>query len=178
MVNKLDNLDSKQLSDILHLVMDEPSGDLTIDEVAHTEFMNECLNTPFTGGRFQERAISEIPEMLQRSFVLTGKHQLSELIYDENAPLLERKRAKSFFNDRSKHEKDSVKKDVYIALYYALIAAALVNCNKKITEHSTLDLHGYLKILQKKDWIPEAVREVFGHACDYLAEIQSMDTRS
>jgi hypothetical protein len=178
MVNKLDNLDLQQLSDILHLVVDDAGPDMVISQPAHSDFLSECLKKPFVGGRFQERAISEIPEILQKAFVPVGQPQLSALICNENSPLLELKRAKSFFNDASKQEKNAVRKEVYIALYYALIAAALVHCKKKITEHSSCDLHHYLLILLRKSWISEPLQKIYRQACDYLQEIQSMDTKS
>ena len=56
------------------------------------------------------------------------------------------------------------KKDVFLAVYYAAIASALLFHNEKITQHSYNDLEQFFSSFMEKDWIIEEIKGLFRKA--------------
>ena len=55
-------------------------------------------------------------------------------------------------------------KDVFLAVYYAAIASALIFHNEKITQHSYNDLEQFFSSFMEKDWIIEEIKGLFRKA--------------
>jgi len=56
------------------------------------------------------------------------------------------------------------KSDVFLAVYYAAIASALVFHNQKITQHSYSDLKHFFCSFAQNDWILDELISLFNHA--------------
>lgn len=53
------------------------------------------------------------------------------------------------------------KNDVFLAVYYAAIASALVFHDEKITQHSYKDLEQFFSSFTEKDWVIEEIKGLF-----------------
>ena len=61
-------------------------------------------------------------------------------------------------------------KDVFLAVYYAAIASALIFHNDKITQHSYSDLEQFFHSFTQKDWILYEFVSLFTRAREYCLE--------
>ena len=62
------------------------------------------------------------------------------------------------------------KKDVFLAVYYAAIASALIFHNQKITQHSYSDLQHFFSSFVQNDWILDELVSLFSRAQEYCLE--------
>jgi len=65
-------------------------------------------------------------------------------------------------------------KDVFLAVYYAAIASALVFHNEKITRHSYKGLERFFSSFTDKGWVLKEIKELFHGAqkhCRRIAKV-------
>ena len=70
-------------------------------------------------------------------------------------------------------------RDVYLAVYHAAIASAMLFHNEKITQHSYADLEQFFCSFARKDWMLDELVTLFTRAREYcLEKTQRQSSRS
>jgi hypothetical protein len=57
--------------------------------------------------------------------------------------------------------------DIFLVIYYAAIAAALISHDERITQHTYEDLEQFFSSFMKKNWVPEELKGLFTRAREY-----------
>ena len=173
MENEYEKLNSEQLFNIIQITTQDAGEEIVID---HEEFLSECLNKQIVLEKCQDKAFNGVNQLLQKSYILAGEKKMSELIFGHESLMQDLQRCKSFLKKKIDIESQTLKKDVYIVLYYAIISSTLLKFNKLITKHSVKEVKKYLLVLQDKKWLTSELKEMFGEALVCLRKMQSSET--
>ena len=89
-------------------------------------------------------------------------------------PVLEKikKHAKDCAEQSGTSSKSGAEKDVFLAIYFAAIASALLFHNKKITQHSYKNLRRFFSFYADKNWVLDELRSHFKKAHEYCQNRQ------
>ena len=89
---------------------------------------------------------------------------LGELLQNAKTEIAVLRRIKEYAKTRGKGAGSDVEKDVFLALYFAAIAAALVFHDKCVTEHRSRDLSVFLNAFAQARWVPLHISELLRRA--------------
>lgn len=79
---------------------------------------------------------------------------IRELLQDSKTDLAVLQRVKDYAKTLGRDAGSDVEKDVFLAIYFAAIAAAMVFHNERITEHTDQDLTQFLDSFAHAAWMP------------------------
>ncbi len=79
---------------------------------------------------------------------------IRELLLDPTTNVAVLKKVKEYAKSRGRDAGSDVEKDVFLALYFAAIAAAAAFHRERITEHSDLDVARFLESFAQAAWMP------------------------
>ena len=96
---------------------------------------------------------------------------IGELLQDPKTDIATIKKIKQYAKESGTTGSSEDKNDVFLAVYYAAIASALVFHNEKITQHSYKDLEQYFSSFMQKDWVLEEIKELFHGAQNHCRRI-------
>ncbi len=89
---------------------------------------------------------------------------LGELLQDPATDVETLQRVKEYAKTLGRDAGDDVQKDVFLAVYFAAIAAAVVFHARKITAHADPDLPRFLESFAKAAWIPADLADLLARA--------------
>ncbi len=99
---------------------------------------------------------------------------LGELLQDRATDLAVLQRIKEYAKALGKNAKSGVERDVFLAVYFAAIAAARVFHNQRITEHADEMLAGFLHLHAQAAWMPADLAGLLARAAQHrLADVPS-----
>jgi hypothetical protein len=99
---------------------------------------------------------------------------LGELLRDRATDLVVLKQIKEYAKALGKNAKSEVERDVFLAVYFAAIAAARVFHNEGITEHADEQLVRFLDSFAQATWIPADLAGLLAQAAQHrLADVTS-----
>jgi hypothetical protein len=86
---------------------------------------------------------------------------LRELLLDPKTDIAVLRRIKEYAKTLGQKAGSEVGKDVFLAIYLAAIASAMVFHDKYITEHSEQDLRQFFGFFARASWMPRYLVELF-----------------
>jgi len=101
---------------------------------------------------------------------LAGK-PIGELLQDPATDITTIRKIKQYAKESGTSADSEEEKDVFLAVYYAAIASALVFHNERITKHSNKDLEQFFYSFTNKDWILEEIKGLFNEAKKHCIRI-------
>jgi len=97
---------------------------------------------------------------------------LGELLLDRTADVVVLKCIKEYAKALGKNAKSGIERDVFLAVYFAAIAAARAYHGEHITEHTDANIARFLVHYTSAEWIPSSLRELFRRAAPVVPEGQ------
>ena len=82
------------------------------------------------------------------------------------------KKIKFYAKESGASSKSKAESDIFLAIYYAAIASALLFHNKTITQHLHEDLEQFFLSFTKKSWIPEDLKILFKKANEHCQKTE------
>lgn len=95
---------------------------------------------------------------------------IGQLLFNSQTKTALLRRIKDYAKDMGASASDEQQRDVALAVYYAAIAAALVNHNVKISQHSYGKLEQSFEKLASHEWISPGLSRLFKDARQYCAK--------
>jgi hypothetical protein len=134
---------------------DELRGDLLCD------ILREPLpaELPERAASFADRAAKPCS-----TFLAIAGPTLRELLLDSKTDVFMLRRIKEYAKTLGTEAESEVEKDVYLAVYFAAIAAASLFHSQQITEHSDTNVDRFLASFARLSWIPSDLAGLFGDA--------------
>jgi len=86
---------------------------------------------------------------------------IRELLLDPKTDVATLQRIKDYAKTLGRDAGSEVEKDVFLAVYFAAIAAAMVFHDKRITEHRDQDLTQFLDSVAHAAWMPSDLKGLF-----------------
>ena len=112
---------------------------------------------------------SVIKGLSSRLHSLAGK-PIGELLQDPATDIDTIRKIKQYAKKSGTSTDSEDEKDVFLAVYYAAIASALIFHNQKITQHSYSDLQHFFSSFVQNDWILDELVSLFSRAQEYCLE--------
>ena len=108
--------------------------------------------------------VNSLPDVVRG--LSSGLHSLAglpigDLLQDPTTDITIFKRIKQYAKDSGTSTSSETESDVFLAVYYAAIASALLFKHEKITEHSNKDLERFFSSFTEKDWVIEEIKGLF-----------------
>ena len=98
---------------------------------------------------------------------------LGELLLNRTADVVVLKCIKEYAKALGKNAKSGIERDVFLAVYFAAIAAALVFHAERITEHFEGNLAQFLRSFANAAWIPTDLVDLFRKAISSCQEAKT-----
>jgi hypothetical protein len=91
---------------------------------------------------------------------------LGELLQDPKTDVAALRRVKEYAKSLGSKAGSEVEKDVFLAVYFAAIAGAMVFRGERITEHTDRDLTQFFRCFARIVWVPIPLRGLFAKAAE------------
>src|SRR4030066_397591 len=98
---------------------------------------------------------------------MDNESQEFDLSRDPTTDIATIKKIKQYAKESGTSTDSKDEKDVFLAVYYAAIASALIFHYMKITQHSYIDLERFFDSFTKKDWILNELISLFTRGREY-----------
>jgi hypothetical protein len=95
---------------------------------------------------------------------------LGELLRERTTELVVLQRIKEYAKALGKNAKSGIERDVFLAVYFAAIAAARVSRQECITAHTDEDLTQSLRFYAKVAWMPSNLKDLLVKAAEGCAQ--------
>jgi hypothetical protein len=162
MESELSGLRADQLAGLLKVHADDAVPWLTDGSRSAGDLLRARLDEPVP---LDPSRSDSVPAVLRRPCeALRPYGSLADLLTDPAADVAALRLVKDYAKTLARHSRCPAAEAVTITLYYAAIAAALVHHGVRITRHTFAGLEGYLGQLRHKDWMPDALKDLFRRA--------------
>lgn len=164
-------LGAKQKTELLKFGLKAAAEDRE-DEEYKADLLYDILNHPL---QVDGPAINMLPAPLRglsRKIRPIAGAPLIELLTRSDTSISTIEAIKEYAKESGTTGNSEDKNDVFLAVYYAAIASALLFHNKRITQHSYKDLEQFFSLFTEKDWILEEIKGLFRKArihCERIA---------
>lgn len=99
---------------------------------------------------------------------------LGQLLNDPKTDVAMLRRIKDYAKVLGDHATGELEKDVFLAVYFAAIAAGLTYHGTRITKHSDHDLEEFFGVFAKAPWMARPLGELFSRAaCWVVADVKT-----
>ena len=92
---------------------------------------------------------------------------LGELLRERTTDLAVLNRIKEYAKALGKNTKSGIERDVFLAVYFAAIAAARVFHDERVTEHADERLVGFLRSFAEAAWMPADLASLLAQAAQH-----------
>ena len=106
---------------------------------------------------------------------LAGK-PIGDLLQDPKTDIATISRIKQYAKDSGTSAGSEDESDVFLVVYYAAIASALIFHDKKITQHPHEDLERFFSSFMKKGWVLGEIKHLLGRAESHCNETDASDS--
>jgi len=104
---------------------------------------------------------------------------IGDLLQDSTTDITTITRIKQYAKESGSLLDSDDKREIFLVVYYAAIASALLFRNEKITQHSYADLEQFFCSFARKDWMLDELVSLFTRASQYcLEKTQRQNSRS
>jgi hypothetical protein len=111
--------------------------------------------------------IHSLPAMvksLSEDLAALSGSSLNDLLTDPQTKPTLLRQIKDYAKERGSASANEVDRDVALAIYYAAIAAAMVNHKARISSHGPAHLAEAFRTLTRHEWVPQGLRLLFEEA--------------
>ncbi len=134
-------------------------------EQTKSELLADRLSEPLLVDSSLSKLLPSIPGLLSSVIDIDASEPIGDLLQNPDVDISLLNKVKHYFNRQSKDSQSKVECAISLALYYGVIASALVFHNNKITKFSHEDLEKAFSSLIDKTWIPESIISLYTKAC-------------
>ena len=157
--------DSSRLAQLLQLGRSsEDTADPVSPDEARAECLREFLAVKLPAEEWQEDDSHGSGDCLHQTIDAVMWARLGAYLRDSDCPVAALKGVKAYGAKRSRDSTEDVQREVATTIYYAAIAAALVNCDEKITAFSRVELRVSFTSLAERPWLTKGLRSLFQEA--------------
>ncbi|MFC1633571.1 hypothetical protein ACFL5Z_01905 [Planctomycetota bacterium] len=132
-----------------------------------TDVLYDVLNCPLP---LEPSVVNSLPSVVRglssRLYSLAGR-PIGNLLQDSATDITTIVRIKEYAKEAGTSADSEEESEVFLAVYYAAIASALLFHNQKITQHSYSDLERFFYSFTKEKWVLNELRELFQKAQEY-----------
>ena len=96
---------------------------------------------------------------------------IGDLVQDPTTDIATISRIKQYAKDMGTSADSEGKYDVFLVVYYAAIASALLFKHEKITQHSHKDLERFFLSFMKEDWVLDEIKDLLRKAHTHCERI-------
>ena len=175
MEKEQENLDltAKQKTRLLSLGRSSKAFETSVDlEEKKADLLYDILTRTLP---VDQSIVDSLPPALRS---LSGKlrsvagEPLRELLKNPKTDISVIKKIKFYAKESGASSKSKAESDIFLAIYYAAIASALLFHNKKITQHLHEDLEMFFLSFTKKSWVPEDLKILFNKAYEHCQKTE------
>lgn len=168
-------LNQDQKSRLLSLGLDSRPHKLDTDENEQkADMLYDVLSRTLP---LDPSVVNSLPPVVKglssRLHSLAGQ-PIGELLQNPATDISTIRKIKQYAKDSGTSSNSETENDVFLVIYYAAIASAVVFNHKKITQHSYKDLEQYFSSFTQKNWILEEIKSLFHGAqkhCRRIAKV-------
>ena len=165
------DLTQEQKSRLLRLGRSSQAHERSADsKQQRVDMLYDVLNCPLP---LESSVINSLPVVIQglssRLHSLAGQ-PIGDLLQDPTTDIATIVEIKEYTKASGTSADSEEKSEVFLAIYYAAIAHALLFHNQKITQHSYTDLEQFFRSFVQNDWILDELISLFSRAQEYCLE--------
>ncbi len=158
-------LNNRQKTRLLSLGLDSDHPAATPDENEQRgDLLCDVLRGSLPAQNAESGDSSSIPGMGRPAFRTIVGASLQELLRNPTTDVGILRRIKDYAKALGTTAGSEVEKDVFLAIYFAAIAAALAHHAERITEHADADMAMFFSYYASGEWIPANLRALFQNA--------------
>ena len=166
------DLSRHQKSRLLSLGLGSKPRELSTDKVEQkADMLYDVLTRTLPVDPSVVNSLSDVVRGLSSGLQSLAGKPIGDLLQDPATDIATIKKIKQYAKESGATADSEDKKDVFLAVYYAAIASALVFNHKKITHHSYKDLGQFFSSFTEKDWVLEEIKSLFHGAQTYCRRI-------
>lgn len=169
------SLTQEQKSRLLSLGLNSGSHEMDKDEAEQkTDILYEILYSSLPVDPSVVNSLPPVVKGLSSKLRSLAGHTIGELLQNPKTDISTLRKIKNYAKDSGTSSNSEVENDVFLVVYYAAIASAVVFNHKKITQHSYKDLEQYFSSFTQKDWVLDEIKGLFHGAqkhCRRIAKV-------
>lgn len=156
------NLTDRQKTRLLHLALGPPKPDESRSEgEERSDLLHDILRCSLPLRAEPREGSRAAPTAGCQDLRSVVGPPLGELLLDSKTSIDLLKGIKQYVKARGSQAASDCEKDVFLAIYFAAIAAAWAYHGERITEHANVDMARFLVHYASAEWIPSSLRELF-----------------
>ena len=139
---------------------------------SRSEFFENRMAASLPNSFFGKKELPDHLSVLCDISGISKTETFKSVIKNDKAELGLLVKIKDYFKRLSSNSVNDVEYQIYISIYYAAIANALLYHNEKISSHSYEELASSYTRLLKEDWLPNYIVKLYRDALTYCTEKQ------
>jgi hypothetical protein len=163
-------LTDRQKTRLLHLALCPPDPSVSLDgDEERGDLLHDLLrcSLPLHAGSHGERDGAAMPS--SQGLRSVAGPPIGESLQDPKTSVAVLRDIKQYAKARGSLATSEREKDVFLAIYFGAIAAALVCHKERITGHTGQDLTRFFRFFAKAAWVPSPLGDLFAKAAECCA---------
>jgi len=166
------DLSRHQKSRLLSLGLGSKPRELSTDKVEQkADMLYDVLTRTLPVDPSVVNSLPDVVRGLSSGLQSLAGLPIGDLLRDPTTDITTISRIKQYAKDSGTSTSSEIESDVFLVVYYAAIAGALVFHNEKITQHSYQDLEQFFLSFRKKDWVIEEIKDLLSKARTHCRRI-------
>ncbi len=166
------DLNRHQKSRLLSLGLGSKPRNLSTDKVEQkADILYDVLTRTLPVDPSVVNSLPDVVRGLSSGLQSLAGLPIGDLLQDPTTDIATIIRIKQYAKESGTSTSSETESDVFLVVYYAAIAGALVFHNEKITQHSYKDIEQYFSSFIEKDWVLEEIKGLFHGAQTYCRRI-------
>jgi len=157
------------MQQLVKLIFEKDSGNPTGSTDQNSELFEEKMAAILPREFFGPNNIPDHLSVLCDISGISKTETLKSVIKNEKVELGLLVKMKDYFKDLSGKSTDEMEHQIYISIYYAVIASALLYHHERISSYSYEELAASFARLLKVDWLPEYILKLYRQAQTYCS---------
>lgn len=170
------NLNDRQKTGLLSLALDANSQEARLsDDERRGDLLCDVLRCPLAGYDSGSDASPDTERSQRSGPPLVCGPSIRELLGTPETDVSILRHIKEYGKALGARARPEVEKDVFLAVYFAAIAAALAFRGERITEHTDKDLSRFFRDFANAEWMTTDLTRLFEKAAECCREVERAD---
>lgn len=158
------------MHELVHLIFEKDPQGQTLPADPRSEFFEDQISASLPEDFFRQ---SNLPGHLSVLCDISGiskSETFKSVIKNNNVELGLLVKIKDYFKALSVKTADQMEHQIYISIYFAAIASALLHHHERISSYSYEELAASYERLLKENWLPEYILKLYREAHSYCGQ--------
>lgn len=142
----------------------DPNEDSTDIDVKKADLLYDVLSHPMPVDTSVVNSLPSALRVLCKRLRAVAGEPLGDLLQNPDRGISVIKEIKEHAKQSGTCTRSEIESDIFLVIYYATIANALLFHNRKITQHSYKDLGKFFRLFTEKEWLLDELTELFKKA--------------